>query len=615
MKPKVTNRDIFASYWPSIKKRWPLLVGIVFGISASHTIAIFVPLQYKKFFDLLENGQATKENLVWIIFIVLALHLLSISGRRLASFLNNIFQPYTMADLKNRAYGYILFHSQNFFSNTFTGALVQKVGRYSRSFESLSDQLYFNFLPLLIRVVGITIVLFSIDARLGFFLLVWILCFMATSLVFSIYTQKYRVQRAAADSRTTAQLADTVTNQNTITLFSSIGREQRSFQDTLEDQAKITRFSWDLNAIFEAVQALLIIIVEFALFYIAIVGWDNGTISIGTFVLIQVYLLGLGDKLWSFSKIIRDYYEGMADAKEMVEILKEPHEIRNLPGAVPLKVEKGEIQFQNVAFSFNKTRNVLDSVSLTITAGERVALVGPSGAGKSTFVRLLLRLYERGSGSILIDGQDISRITLESLRESIGVVPQDSILFHRTLLENIRYGKPEATEDEVRVAGRLAHCEEFVDPLPLGYNTYVGERGVKLSGGERQRVAIARAILKNAPILVLDEATSSLDSHSELLIQDALENLMKDKTVIVIAHRLSTIRKMDRVIVIDGGNIIEEGSHDNLLKIDGGLYAKLWNLQAGGFMAEDEDVVKSENGDDASGQSQEKKEDDKIDFD
>ena len=210
--------------------------------------------------------------------------------------------------------------------------------------------------------------------------------------------------------------------------------------------------------------------------------------------------------------------------------------------------------------------------------------MGPSGAGKTTLIRLILRLYNPTSGKILIDGQDIGHVTLNSLMQSISLVPQDPILFHRSLLENIRYGKLEATDEEVMEAGRLAHCDDFVRDLPQGYNTYVGERGIKLSGGERQRVAIARAILKNAPILILDEATSSLDSHSESLIQDALVTLMKGKTTIVIAHRLSTIRKMDRVIVFDGGKVIEEGEHESLIKKKGSLYAKLWALQAGGFL-------------------------------
>jgi ATP-binding cassette subfamily B protein len=258
-----------------------------------------------------------------------------------------------------------------------------------------------------------------------------------------------------------------------------------------------------------------------------------------------------------------------------------------------------------LGFSFNNSHAALKNINLTIKAGEKVALIGPSGAGKTTFVRLLLRLYSPTKGKILIDGQNIAGATQESLRKNISMVPQDPILFHRTLIENIAYGMRGAAKKEVERAAELAHCTEFIKELPVGFNTFVGERGIKLSGGERQRVAIARAILKNAPILVLDEATSSLDSSSEMLIQDALNNLMHGRTTIVIAHRLSTIQKMDRIIVIDGGEIIEQGSHDELLANENSLYKKLWELQAGGFLKsefeEEEEVEVEEDEDDWDG--------------
>ncbi|MEK9177967.1 MAG: ATP-binding cassette domain-containing protein, partial [Patescibacteria group bacterium] len=326
---------------------------------------------------------------------------------------------------------------------------------------------------------------------------------------------------------------------------------------------------------------------EFFLFYYGIKYWQLGLISIGTFVLIQAYYFSMADRLWNVSRVIRDVYEGYADAKEMVEILKLAHDVKDAPGAKAILVPKGEIDWKDVTFAFNMTRSVLNGITLHIRNGEKVALVGPSGAGKSTFVRLLLRLYDIESGEITIDGQNIAHVTQDSLRHNISLVPQDPVLFHRTLLENIRYGRRDATDLEVIEAAKLAHCDDFIESLPNKYETYVGERGIKLSGGERQRVAIARAILKNAPVLILDEATSSLDSHSEMLIQDALDTLMKSKTTIVIAHRLSTIKKMDRIIVVDNGKIVEEGTHDTLAEKTNGLYAKLWSLQAGGFLKEE----------------------------
>jgi len=288
----------------------------------------------------------------------------------------------------------------------------------------------------------------------------------------------------------------------------------------------------------------------------------------------------------NFGKIIRHTYENLADAEEMTKIFNTPHEIQDAPRAKKLKVVKGKIEFREVSFYYNKTRKVFEKFNLLIKGCQRVALIGPSGAGKTTVIKLLLRNHDVFGGKILIDGQDISKVTQESLWQNISLVPQDPILFHRSLMENIRYGKFDATDEEVIEASKLAHCHEFINDLPEKYNTFVGERGIKLSGGERQRVAIARAILRNAPILILDEATSSLDSHSESLIQDALDKLMKDKTVIVIAHRLSTIVKMDRIVFIDNGEIIEDGTHQQLIEIKNGHYRKLWELQAGGFIAD-----------------------------
>jgi len=273
----------------------------------------------------------------------------------------------------------------------------------------------------------------------------------------------------------------------------------------------------------------------------------------------------------------------MADAKEMTEILETPHEIKDVRNAQKLKINQGKIEFKNVIFSYHQTRRIFHKLNLTIKAKEKIALVGPSGAGKTSFVNLLLRNYDLEKGKILIDEQKIAKVTQESVWQNISLVPQDPILFHRTLMENIRYGSPKATNQEVFKAAQLAHCDVFINQLDQKYQTYVGERGVKLSGGERQRVAIARAIIKDSPILILDEATSSLDSESEELIQDALNTLMQDKTVIVIAHRLSTIMKMDRIIVFDEGKIIEEGSHQELINKESGLYKKLWEKQICSF--------------------------------
>jgi ATP-binding cassette subfamily B protein len=339
-----------------------------------------------------------------------------------------------------------------------------------------------------------------------------------------------------------------------------------------------------LGAALDALQGFLTVLLEIAVMYWAIRMWQNNQVTIGDLVLIQSYIFLIMERVWSFNKVLRAIYENLSDAEEMTIILNTPREIVDAPDAQELKVKAGKIEFQKVIFNYNQTRVILKNFNLTIASRERLAIIGPSGSGKTTIAKALLRMNDLTGGKILVDGQDIAKVTQESLWANISLVPQDPILFHRTLLENIRYGRPDATDEQVIEAAKAAHCHEFIQSLEQGYETYVGERGIKLSGGERQRVAIARAILRDAPIMVLDEATSSLDSESEGLIQQAIDKLMENKTVIVIAHRLSTIRKMDRIIVVDDGRIVEAGDHESLAQAEGGIYKKLWELQAGGFV-------------------------------
>lgn len=597
--PEVKFKNVAAAFWRGIKPRKWLLFLLVVSIAAANVVIIIVPVYYKRFFDIIATSgnarNAIVNDLLSIIIIVAALNGLFWLLYRIASLSHNNFQPATMALLKQQSYDYLMEHSHSFFANSFTGSLVQKVNRFARSFERLSDNLLWNILPMLIRIVAVFSVVFFINRFIAMVILAWVVVFLSFNLIFSRWKLKYDIKTAEIDSKATGYLADTITNQNAVTLFSGFKREKRGFQNITNEQAKATRFAWNLDAIVEGGQAFLGFAIEFILFYFAIKYWKAGEATVGLFVLLQAYVIDLIHQLWGFTRLVRDIYQSYADAKEMVEITLLPHEIKDALGARELSVSRGEVEFQNLSFSFSQTREVLGGVNLTIKPGEKVALVGPSGAGKTTFTRLLLRLYSPTDGRILIDGQDIAKATQNSLRNNIAMVPQDTILFHRTLAENIGYGKPDASREEIERVAALAHCDEFIKDLPQGLETYVGERGVKLSGGERQRVSIARAISKNAPILILDEATSSLDSRSEAMIQDALNVLMKDKTTIVIAHRLSTIQKMDRIIVIDDGKIIEEGKHNDLLERSDSLYRKLWKLQAGGFLP-DVETEESEKG-------------------
>jgi ATP-binding cassette, subfamily B, bacterial len=315
--------------------------------------------------------------------------------------------------------------------------------------------------------------------------------------------------------------------------------------------------------------------------------WMDRSISAGSFAMVASLLLLVINDIRNLTRRFLEFFEYIGNVADGVGIIIRPHEITDLPEAQELVVTRGEIQFEKVKFTYPGGIDVFDGLDLTIRPGERVGLVGFSGSGKSTFVNLILRLYDIEAGRILIDGQDIRKVTQDSLRSAVSMISQEPMLFHRSLLENVRYGSLEATDDEVRDAARRAHADEFIESLPNGYNALVGERGVKLSGGQRQRVAIARALLKNAPIFFLDEATSSLDSITERQIQESIEQLMQGRTTIVIAHRLSTIAHLDRIVVFHAGKVIEDGTHSNLLQ-RGGHYARMWSMQAGGFLPERE---------------------------
>src|SRR3989338_6016295 len=585
---KQVTKQTFSLLWRHARPYKKLLSFMIAMLAMGMILETVVQLFYKRFFDLLSDGLVPRAAhtgaLIRTIIVILLLYLVEWILWRVTTFANNYFQPRVMSDILNSSFEYLHAHAYGFFVNRFVGALVRKVNRLVDAFESIADRICWDLLPMAIRIVSILIVLWFRSTTVALVMMVWIVFYLAVNYAFTMFKLKYDEQSATVDSRVTAHLGDTITNNVNIKLFTSLASELRSFKRITTDQFKIRKFVWDLSAILEAIQALFMIFLEYAIFRIAIRYWAMGVFSIGDFVLIQAYLLQIFNRLWDFGRIIRDIYKRLADAEEMVEILHTPHAVQDSSSAKRLVIKKGEVDFRKVHFTYTGAQDVLHDFSLLIRPGEKVGLVGPSGAGKSTITALLFRFYDVTKGGIHIDGINIKAVTQRSLRENISLVPQDPILFHRTLMDNIRYGRLDAADAEVFRAAKLAHCDEFIQRMPDGYLTYVGERGIKLSGGERQRVAIARAILKNAPILVLDEATSSLDSHSEAMIQDALEKLMADKTVIVIAHRLSTIMKMDRIVVVEEGRITEQGTHDTLLTKPRGTYRMLWRLQAGGFI-------------------------------
>ena len=562
---------------------------VILAYAAYNVCDTLIPWFYKRFFDVLAlsgSRQFLATQLVATLIVIVGFYMGRIATQTLGNFLMNRFEPMVMNDIAEDAYKRLMGHSYQFFTNNFAGSLVRKIQRLSFAFESVADIVQISATNLLITVFGSAILLYLRNPFLAAIIVGWFAITVLVNFLFSKRIAKHRKARAAKDSEVTGALSDSISNSMNVRQFSGFKFEERTIGKVMNELRRLRTLTWDLSAYLSIFQTVFLIIIEIASMYFAIRMWAVGKLTLGDFALIQLIIAQLWSIVWNLQSMFRNFYEATADAQEMIDIMKIANEVQDAPNAKKLKVTEGAIEFNKVQFNYNETREVLKDFQLDIKPKEKVALVGSSGVGKSTIVKLLFRFYDLTGGSITIDGQDISKVTQVSLRDAIAMVPQDPLLFHRSLLDNIRYGRRDASEKEVIAAAKKAHCHEFISALPDGYKTFVGERGIKLSGGERQRVAIARAILKDAPILVLDEATSSLDSESEALIHDALHELMKNKTVIVIAHRLSTIMEMDRIVVVENGRVIDVGTHHELIEREG-TYKKLWSIQAGGFLLEE----------------------------
>jgi ATP-binding cassette subfamily B protein len=494
-------------------------------------------------------------------------------------------QTRVFRDLECTAFNKILEHSYRFFSNNFAGALTRKVQRLALAFRDVAETVLWRLTPVLASLVVIVVAVSIKNLFLGLTIFVWTTLFLFAGIYLAWKRSPLDFKKAELDSQIGGFLADVFANALNTKIFNNKNQEIESFAQLADERRVAGQNSWSTMEKLTVSQNLLSLVAETSTLGAALWLWKLGRLSVGDVVMIQTYLITFFSKTYDLGRVVMRAYEAIADAKEMVDILHLPLEVVDARQAKTLLIKKASIKFDQVSFHYQKGVSTLKDVTLAIAPGERVALVGPSGAGKSTIVKMLFRFFDLTNGRILIDDQPIDQVTQESLRAQIALVPQDTVLFHRTLLENIRYGNPHTTDKEVIAAAKQARCHEFIEVLPQKYQTLVGERGIKLSGGERQRVAIARAILKDAPILVLDEATSSLDSESELLIQDALRELMQGRTVLVIAHRLSTIMQMDRIVVMEHGKIVDIGSHQELLAKPT-IYKRLWQIQAGGFGAE-----------------------------
>lgn len=496
------------------------------------------------------------------------------------------YQAHTMRYLQAQGMQALLKRSIGFHNNNIGGKLVSDAIDFPSGFGMLSNTVFSQLLPFAVTIVSGATIIFFESWILGLVILIMTGLVVGSGLSESKRRAGDRKERLKATKKLTGHLADTILNVQTVKTFAREDEELRKHHTLSERLLHMRLTDWTKGALngSNRIAILMAMQVVFVLVTIRLVQNDPSLLGIGIFAF--SFTITLSNRLFEINTMLRAVEDGLLMASPMTEILHADTEITDKPGAKPLKVSKSHIVFDNVSFTYqdgNTEQAVFKNLQLDIKPGEKIGLVGPSGGGKSTLTRLLLRFEDIEKGSIAIDGQNIASVTQASLRHAISYVPQEPLLFHRPISDNIAYASPAASQANIRAAAKAAHADEFIQSLPNAYDTIVGERGVKLSGGQRQRVAIARAILKDAPILILDEATSALDSESEALIQDALWKLMQGRTAIVIAHRLSTIQKMDRILVLDQGEIVEQGNHKQLLK-NGSTYAKLWAHQSGGFI-------------------------------
>jgi ATP-binding cassette subfamily B protein len=496
------------------------------------------------------------------------------------------FQAEVMRHLQETALDALLKRGMKFHNNNIGGKLVSDAIDFPSGFGQFVNTVGTNIIPLGLTLVSGTIVITLESWKLGLVIVFMTLIVVGSGIYESRRRSGLRKHRLVVTKKLTGHLADTILNVQTVKTFAREGDELTSHRVYGDELASLRVRDWGKAAVngSNRIGVLLLTQVLFVLVALRLIQNNPSLLGIGIFAF--SFTITLSNRLFDINNMLRALEDGLLLASPMTEILLEETEIQNVSHARALQVAKGAIDLSTVTFEYQEdgqSQRVFDSLDLHIKPGEKIGLVGPSGGGKSTLTRLLLRFEDIHGGEIAIDDQNIASVTQQSLRRAISYVPQEPLLFHRTIRENIAYANPDVLLEDIQHAAKLAHADEFIADLKDGYDTIVGERGVKLSGGQRQRIAIARAILKNAPILILDEATSALDSESEVLIQDALWKLMEGRTAIVIAHRLSTIQKMDRILVLDHGAIVEQGTHAELLK-QKGLYAKLWKHQSGGFI-------------------------------
>jgi ATP-binding cassette subfamily B protein len=498
-------------------------------------------------------------------------------------YLNYKYEPVIKYQIISETFRFVLGASQQFFHENLSGRISSQINTLADNIELIINHIAANFIRGFSLLAVALISMYSVNIKFFCILGAWFLAFASFSIMLSRRLVTLSDAHTEAEAITSGQLVDSIANVNTVRIFARRPYEIQRIATFLATAKRAFQDQHGFLLLLNCIQGALIATMLGFMIYFLIHLYSNNLITIGDFALILGLSMEVAHITWYTMGQIADFNQAVGKCKQSLTSLIVPRNVKEKQDARQLNVTKGQITFKNVKFHYKGTEPLFQNKSVTIKAGQKVGLVGYSGSGKSTFINLILRIYDVTDGAILIDDQDIRDVTKESLGNEIAIIPQDPSLFNRTLMENIRYGRVEATDGEVIEAAKKAHAHDFISKLPQGYESLVGERGIKLSGGQRQRIAIARAILKNAPILILDEATSQLDSITESDIQESLWELMQNKTTIVIAHRLSTLLNMNRILVFDKGKIVGDGTHATLLtKSD--LYKNLWEAQVGGFL-------------------------------
>ena len=584
------KRSAFPSVLGFVAWHWrlqPIRISMIALAVLGSTLAdVLTPLYAGKLVDAVTHAAANDpvawDAALWAFFALLALGLTAVLLRQVA-FMGIITMTLKMiGKIVADAFWRLQRFSTDWHANSFAGSTVRKVTRGMWALDLMNDTILVALLPSVVMLLGSTVLLGTFWPAMGAIVGLGSLIYVGVTVGMSVgWTAPAATLSNAWDTKLGGALADAISCNSVVKAFGAETREEGRLEDVMRKWRSRTRRTWTRGTLAGGVQGIMMLLLRAAILGAGILLWRAGLASVGDVAFVLTTFLVLQGYLRDVGMHIRNLQKSVNDLEELVGIHDQPIGVDDLPTAKPIQIGEGRIAFENVTFRYGRHLTPLyQDFSVTIAPGERVGLVGHSGSGKTTFVKLIQRLYDVTDGAISIDGQDIADVTQASLRSQIAIVQQEPILFHRSLAENIAYGRPGASFAQIEEAARLASADGFIARLPKGYETLVGERGIKLSGGERQRVALARAFLADAPILILDEATSSLDSESEALIQAAMERLMIGRTTLVIAHRLSTVRALDRLLVFDRGRIAEEGSHETLITLRGGIYRGLFERQA-----------------------------------